>query len=138
MNGNGHRPDPSPSHKKVKKAVGKHEFTAGFYPGFASSIAVNGVSVYDQKTDGPFPFVLPSGAEKPMSTSAIDLSSTRGYHVVLHLDDPDHVVDHIEVVLRDPGTNGGGVQAMSADGGADDGGDTVTIDNTPVICPPFC
>ena len=45
MNGNGqHRPAPSPSHKEMKKTVGKHEFTAGFYPGFASSIKVNGES----------------------------------------------------------------------------------------------
>lgn len=137
MNGNGHRPDPSPSHKEVKKAVGNHEFTAGFYPGFASSIKVNGVSVYDQKADGPNPFVLPSGSVRPMSTCAMELSSSRGYRVTLHLDDPDHCVDHIEVVMRDPKVNGGGVKAMS-DGGGDDEIDTVRIDNTPVLCPPFC
>lgn len=135
MNGNGHRPEPSPSHRKVNKSVGKHEFTAAFYPGFASSITVNGESLYNQKADGPYPFVLPSGSEKPMSTSAVDLSSTAGYRVVIHLDDPNHVVDRIEVVLRDPAN--GGVTAMSADSGAS-GSDTVTIVNTPVVCPPFC
>jgi hypothetical protein len=43
------------------------------------------------------------------------------------------VIDHVEVVLRDPRA---GVAAMSSDGGA--GGDTVTIDNQPVLCPPMC
>lgn len=137
MIGNGHRPDPSPPHKVMKKSMGQHEFTAGFYPGFASSIKVNGESVYEQTEHGPHPFVLPSGSEKPWSTCALDLSSTKGYRVVLHLDDPDHVIDHIEVVLRDPKVNGGGVAAFSADGGAD-GGDTVTIDNRAVTCPPLC
>lgn len=134
MNGNQHRPDPSPPHKVMKKRVGGHEFTAGFYPGFARSIQVNGESVYDQKTDGPHPFVLPSGSDKPWSTSALELTSTRGYRVVLHLDDPDHVIDHIEVVLRDPKANGGGVVAFESGGG----GDVVTIENTPVLCPPHC
>ena len=139
MNGNGqHRPAPSPSHKEMKKTVGKHEFTAGFYPGFASSITVNGESVYDQKTDGPDPFVLPNGSVKPLSTSALEFTSSRGYRVTVHLDDPDHCIDHIELVLRDPRLNGGGVTAMSVDGGDDDEVDTVTIVNTPVLCPPFC
>ena len=137
MNGNGHRPDPSPAHREVKKAVGSHEFTAGFYPGFASSIKVNGVSVYEQKTDGPHPFVLPSGSVRPMSTCAVDLCSSRGYRVTLHLDDPDHCIDHIEVFLRDPKKNGGGVTAMS-EGGPSDDGDTVTIENRAVTCPPLC
>lgn len=137
MNGNGHRPDPSNPHKVVTKSVGKHEFTAGLYPGFASAVKVNGVSVYEQREDGPHPFVLPSGSDRPFSTHALDLSSTRGYRVVLHVDDPDHVVDHIEVVLRDPKKNGGGVNAFS-DGGGDDDIDTVSIDNTPMLCPPMC
>ena len=134
MNGNDHRPEPSDPHKVVKKDVGGHEFTAAFYPGFARSITVNGDSVYDQKADGPHPFVLPAGSEKPWSTSAVELTSAKGYRVVVHLDDPDHVIDHIELVLRDPSANGGGVVAHQTGGG----GDLVKIANTPVICPPYC
>lgn len=132
---NGMRPDPSDPHKVVTQDVDGHKFTAGFYPGFASSIAVNGVSLYNQKGEGGIhPFVLPAGSDRPFSTSAVDLTSSKGHRVTIHLDDPDHVIDHVEVVLRDPRA---GVAAMSADGGAG-GGDTVTIDNQPVLCPPMC
>jgi hypothetical protein len=129
------RPEPSPSHKKVKKSVGGHEFTAGFYPGFARTVTVNGESVYDQKTDGPDPFVLPSGSEQPFSSSAVELTSGKGYSVVLHIDDPRHVVERIEVTLRTPGGVGGYEGGGAAAGGAPD---VVVIENTPVICPPFC
>jgi len=138
MNESANRPEPSPSYWKVTKEVDGHEFTASFYPGFARSIKVNDVPVYDQKEDGPFPFVLPSGADRPWSASAVQLSSTKGYNVVLQLDDPGHAVGTIEVVLRSPpaggdAKSGGGVRAHSTFPP-----DRVTIDNTPVICPPFC
>lgn len=130
---NGHRPDPSDPHKVVTADVDGHRVSAGFYPGFARSITLNGVTVYNQKEHGPHPFVLPAGSDKPFSTSALEFSSSKGYRVTVHLDDPDHVVDHIEVVLRDPRA---GVEAMSADGGA--GGDHWGADNTPTLCPPMC
>lgn len=136
MNGTESRPDPSPPHKVVKKGVGDHEFTAGFYPGFARSITVNGVNVYNQKEDGPFPFVLPSGEDKPWHSSVIDLSSTKGYHLVLHLDDPDHVVERVVLHLRHPDSNDAVARSVAAFQGGD--GDEVAIDETPVICPPFC
>jgi hypothetical protein len=129
-----HRPEPSQSHKKVTKNVGGHEFTAGFYPGFARSVVVNGESVYDQATDGPNPFVLPNGSERPWSSSAVELSSGKGYSVLLYIDDPRHVVERIEVTLRTPG----GVGAFEGGGAASGEPDVVVIENTPVICPPFC
>jgi len=134
MNGNMPRPEPSPSTRKVKKDVGGNEFAASFYPGFARSISVNGNPVFDQKTDGPYPFVLPDGAERPWSASAVELTS-RGSTVTLFIDDPSHVVESIQVTLRTPG----GVKAFQ--GGSGSGGgdpDVVTIVNTPVICPPMC
>jgi hypothetical protein len=138
MNGDTPRPEPSPPHRVVRKDVDGHEFTAAFYPGFARSIRVNDVSVYDQKTDGPDPFVLPPGADRPFCSSAVQLASSKGYNVTLTIDDPEHAVDHIEVVLRTPaaggdGSAGGGVRAF-----ATNPPDRVVIDNTPVICPPFC
>jgi hypothetical protein len=133
MNGDT-RPEPSPSRKQVTKEVGGTEFTAAFYPGFAREIAVNGETLYDQKTDGPLPFVLPSGADKPWSSSTVQLTSGKGYVVMLQIDDPEHVVDHIEIVLRDPNAKRSDKHVVAYQAG----GDRVTINNTPVICPPFC
>src|SRR5687768_2440024 len=129
------RPEPSPSHKKVKKNVGGHEFEAGFYPGFARTVTVNGEPVYDQATDGPNPFVLPNGSERPWSSSAVELSSGKGYSVLLYIDDPRHVVERIEVTLRTPGGVGGYEGGGAAVAGEPD---VVIIENTPVTCPPFC
>ena len=133
MNGNGYRPEPSDPHMVVLAEVDGQRVTAGFYPGFARCITLNGVTVYNQKENGPLPFVLPPGSDKPISTSALEFSSTKGYRVTVHLDDPDHVIDHVEVVVRDPRA---GVEARSADAGA--GGDTWGADNRPMICPPYC
>jgi hypothetical protein len=135
MNGTPPSRDPSPPHKVVTKDVDGQQFTAGFYPGFARSITVNGVSVYDQKADGPHPFVLPPEDPRPWPSSPVELSSSKGYRVVLHLSDPDHVIDHIELVLRDPASADAAARGVAA---FQSGGDHVTIDNTPVLCPPFC
>ena len=128
-----HRPAPSNPHGTARGKSGEHEYHLSFYPGFASGISVNGTDIYRQRK-GEF-FVLPAGTERPWSSHAVEIKSpTKGYTVVLHVDDPDHVVDRIEVRLRDPGTGpkaGGGVIAAQA-------GDTVVIDNTPTVCPPVC
>ncbi|HEX8905675.1 MAG TPA: hypothetical protein VF771_12565 [Longimicrobiaceae bacterium] len=134
MNGTTTRPDPSPSHKVVKKNVGRHEFTAGFYPGFARTITVNGDDVYDQERDGPYPFVLPNGDEKPWKKSEIEISSTKGYSFTITVDDPDHVIDKIEVTMK--ASAGGGVVAYSGDTEPDP--DTITVSNTALLCPPNC
>lgn len=128
------RPEPSPSYKQVTKDVDGTEFTAAFYPGFARVIAVNGETLYDQQADGPNPFVLPSGSDKPWSSSAVQLTSGKGYVVMLQIDDPEHVVDHIEIVLRDPKARHSDKRVVAFQAG----GDRVTINNTPVICPPYC
>ena len=134
MNGDTPRPAPSPSNKRVTKNVGGQEFTAGFYPGFARRIEVNGEEVYDQERDGPKPFVLPNGTDRPWSMSAVELSSGKGYTVTLYVDDPQHVVERVQVTLRTPG----GVTAASESGEGGGEPDVVTVDNTPVYCPPFC
>jgi hypothetical protein len=136
MNGTGSPPlDPSPPYKVMTKEVGEHEFTAGFYPGFASSITVNGVSVYEQKADGPFPFVLPPGETRPYSSSSLNLSSTRGYRLALCLDDPNHVIVDITLRLRDPKSEESVARSVVA---FQSDVDEVVIRETPTLCPPFC
>lgn len=139
------RPPPSDPRKKVCQDVDGCEVSAEFYPGFASRIQVNGVQLYLQSQDGPDPFVLPEPEAKPDPRSVTVISSTRGYTVTITLDDPDHVVDSIEMVMRDPrapesiarrvGASGsaGGVAAFQSGGP-----DKVTIVNTPTLCPPNC
>jgi hypothetical protein len=140
-----HRPHPSHPHRMAIGKAGEHEYQVGFYPGFASRIRVNGEDLYRQAEGEAF--VLPSGATRPWSSHAVELTSrTKGYTVVLHVDDPQHVVEKIVVKLRDPaphehfdqarGRVGGGVKAHQ--GGPGGAGDTVEIDNTPTICPPMC
>jgi hypothetical protein len=132
MNGDKQDRVPSPTQQKATKEIGGFEVTAEFYPGFARAIEVNGVSLYDQKADGPFPFNLADGAG-PLTSSAMTLSSSKGYRVVLNLDDSGQAIDQIQLVLRpSKATNGGGVTAFQ------DEGDRWSIFNTVVYCPPFC
>lgn len=129
------RPQPSPSHRVERKKCGEHDYEVGFYPGFASRIQVNGTELYRQP-DGES-FVLPNGASKPFSSHAVEIKCSKGYNVVLHMEDPHHVVDQIVIKLKDTvARDGGGVFANQAAGGGN--GDTVTIDNTAATCPPIC
>jgi hypothetical protein len=135
MTGSDNTREPSPSYLVVTKDVGGDVFSAGFYPGFARSITLNGTSVYDQKADGPFPFNLPPDTSLPWASSAVVLSSSKGYRVVMCLDDPDHVIDQIVVRLRDPKSEEALARSVVAFQAPRD---EVVIDNTPVICPPMC
>jgi hypothetical protein len=128
------RPQPSPSHRVERKKCGEHDYEVGFYPGFASRIQVNDTELYRQP-DGES-FVLPNGASRPFSTHAVEIKCSKGYNVVLHMEDPHHVVDQIVIKLKDTVRDGGGVFANQAGGGGN--GDTVTIDNTAATCPPIC
>jgi hypothetical protein len=128
------RPQPSPSHRVERKKCGEHEYEVGFYPGFASRIQVNGTELYKQPEGESF--VLPNGASKPFSSHAVEIKCSKGYNVVLHMEDPHHVVDQIVIKLKDTVHVNGGVFANQAAGGGN--GDTVTIDNTAATCPPIC
>jgi hypothetical protein len=124
-----HRPPPSDPNGKAQGKVDGCDYQVAFYPGFASAISVNGTPLYKQSGS----FVLPSGTTRPWSSHAVEISCpTHGYTLVVHLDDPQHVVDRIELVLRDPNTgNGGGVTAQQS-------GTKVTVDNAAATCPPVC
>jgi len=131
------RPQPSPSHRVERKKCGEHDYEVGFYPGFASRISVNGTDVYKQPEGESF--VLPNGASKPLTSHAVEIKCSKGYNVVLHMEDPHHVVDQIVIKLKDPAAiarEGGGVFANQGAGGGN--GDTVTIENTAATCPPIC
>ncbi|HET7462822.1 MAG TPA: hypothetical protein VFJ82_16330 [Longimicrobium sp.] len=122
----------SNAHRTAHGKSGEHDYDVSFYAGFASSVTVNETELYRQPADETF--VLPAGTSRPWSSHAVEIRSSKGYTVVLHIDDPAHVVDRIELYLRDPGTEPkprGGIAAQQA-------GDKVVVDNTPTVCPPVC
>ena len=138
--------DGSTNHRRTETVNG-HEYEVGYYPGFASQITLDNVDLYHQDKHGPKPYHLPPGASRPLSTHAIELNcASRGFALGLQIDDPQHVVEKIIVQLRDPapqkhfapseaaggGGGGGGVHAYQTGGG------TLTVTNTPTICPPTC
>lgn len=122
------RPPPSDPNGVAEGKVGDHDYRVGFYPGFASRISVNGTPIYQQRA----PFVLPGDVQRPSASHALEINCpTLGYSLVLQVDDPSYVIDKIELTLRDPGANGGGVKAHQA-------GTTLTVDNAATTCPPIC
>lgn len=147
-NGSTQRPQPSDPHRWCSGKHDSHDYLVEFYPGFASHIRLDsdgaeGTVLYKQgETHPEKTFVLPPGASRPLSSHAMQLSSsTRNFTVGLHIDDPQHVVESIVVKLRDPAAGGGGATG-SAGGGVmayqAGGGTTWTTENTPTICPPTC
>ncbi|SOD03919.1 hypothetical protein SAMN05216486_1202 [bacterium JGI 053] len=122
--------EPSPTYLEVKKEIEGYEVVAGFYPGFVRAIEVNGVSLYEQKADGPYPFYLPP--DGPLTSSVLTLSSSKGYKVELNLGSTQSM-DQLQLVLHPPReSKGGGVTAFQ------DLDDRWSIFNTVVYCPPFC
>jgi hypothetical protein len=165
---------PSSPHLTRNGKHADHDYEVGFYAGFASRIQLQTEGkeptvLYHQGQNGEErTFVLPNGAIRPHSSHALQLiSTTKGFTVALHIDDPQHVIQSISVTLRDPapqphfdpnrlrpGANGEAPPLPSA-GGTDPtaqegvqsggvtafqggGGTTWTTDNTPTICPPTC
>jgi hypothetical protein len=114
---------PSPSVFTVRGTAGGSARVATFYPGFVGAVSVNGEALYQQKPDGPFPFVLPAGTTTPFTTSSFQLQSDNGSSFTLVIEDPNLLVVSVQVTLRKPG--GGN-------------GDVVVIDDTATLCPPLC
>ena len=142
---------PSPSRKKVKKGGGGpgKEYEADFYPGFVRKITVRRAdgeeTVFDQQADGPYPFVLPAGSNKPFTSSTVHFSGgPHGRSFSLSIDDPgDHILS-IQVTLKtkpEKPTSLAG-QALDAQGGVvgmqGDDTEVVTFENITVCCPPTC
>lgn len=114
---------PSPSIRTVKGTAGGSARTATFYPGFVGAVTVNGDALYQQKADGPYPFVLPAGTKTPFASSSFQLQSDNGASFTLVIEDPNRLVASVQVTLRKP------------DGGD---GDVVLIEDTATLCPPIC
>jgi hypothetical protein len=91
------------------------------------------VVVYEQQE----PFVLPKGADAPFAVSQTEFEGPDLPRFSVTLDDPEHAVKRIEVVLwregedRNPET----VREAPASDGDDD---LLILENTPLTCPPFC
>lgn len=125
---NGSQRPPSDPKGKAQGKVNGHDYDVEFYPGFASAVSVNGSQLYRQTGS----FVLPAGDKQPWSSHAVKIScASQGYTLVLNVEDPNYVIDKIELTLRDPGGKGGGVTAQQA-------GTKVTVDNAAATCPPVC
>lgn len=119
---------PSPS-RECRENNGRR---ACFYPGFVRRLAVvssDGTEtlLYEQPKDQPF--ILPPGQVKPWPTSTLEYRDDQGHSLMVHIDDPHHQIDRIEVRLKAPG-----VQRLGADGG----GDTLVCENEAILCPPIC
>jgi dipeptidyl aminopeptidase/acylaminoacyl peptidase len=108
-----------------------------YYGGWVSRATVHrggqSVVVYEQQE----PFVLPKGADAPFAVSQTEFEGPDLPRFSVTLDDPEHAVKRIEVVLwregedRNPET----VREAPASDGDDD---LLILENTPLTCPPFC
>jgi hypothetical protein len=162
-NGKAGRPRATDPHHWRSGKHGEDHYQVRFYPGFASKIVLKGQEETVLYQQGPGPedcFVLPPGATRPLSSHALELSSAdKGFTLGIHFDDPQHVIDHVTIRLRDPrphdhydkdrpprhgvhgggagGGAGGGVMAFEG-GGSGSGGTTLVVYNTPQVCPPDC
>jgi hypothetical protein len=101
-----------------------------YYGGWVSQVSIRRagttVTVFKQEKDDPF--VLPTGADRPFTVSQTELSGPDLPRVSVTLDDPDHVVERIELVLKR--------KAGAAEDGDDD--DRWIVSNMPALCPPHC
>jgi hypothetical protein len=134
--------DGSTNHRRTAQING-HEYEVGYYPGFASRITLDGTDLYHQATHGPRPYHLPAGASRPLSSHALELNcASKGFALGLHIDDPQHVVESIVVKLRDPAPQGHFDARRGGDAGGvvayQSGGSTLTVENTALLCPPYC
>lgn len=120
--------EPTPT-RQYSKAGG---YDCWFYGGWVSKVTVRRggevTEVYAQKES----FVLPAGADQPFTLCQTEIQGLDLPRFTVTLDDPHHVVDRIEVVLKRRTENGGGDQ----DDGDDD--DRVILSNSPALCPPHC
>ncbi len=119
--------EPSPS-RECGEAEG---YRACFYPGFVRRLAVRRgteeIVLYDQAGK---PFVLPAGEEKPWPCSGVEFTDPSGREIRLQIDDRHQRIARIEVVFKkDPAEDG-----TTGDGD----GDTLVVEDTPVVCPPDC
>lgn len=118
---------PSPS-RECRQQDG---YGACFYPGFARRIAVrratDEVVIYDQAGK---PFVLPAGEDKPWPSCGLEFTDTLGREIRLQVEDVHSRIARIEVVFK---------KDAAADGTTEEGdGDTLVVENTAVLCPPYC
>jgi hypothetical protein len=100
-----------------------------FYGGWLrkASIQRNGETVVVYEQSAREPYVLPAGADAPLTLTQVEFSGDDLPRFTVVLDDPDHVVERIEVVLKESGIPSVG-----------DDEPRVIYENTPIICPPDC
>lgn len=118
-------PSPSREHRE------KDGFGAWFYPGFVRRMFVRRgteeIELYDQQGK---PFVLPAGEKKPWPSCGIDFTDPSGREIRLQIEDPDQRIARIEVVFKKDAAQDG----TTAEGD----GDTLVVEDTVLLCPPYC
>jgi hypothetical protein len=115
-----------------EKTVQKDGYELTFYPGFASRATVrNGegeVELYKQEET----YHLPKGEKKPKTKYRIALKGgKKKQSLTLDVNDPELRVKRITVELYDENHVAG-----AGEGG--ETAETLTVDNDPRYCPPYC
>ncbi|HEX8696905.1 MAG TPA: hypothetical protein VF746_31085 [Longimicrobium sp.] len=138
-NGGGRRPPPSPERQRVDKDVGGRPVRSDFYGGFVSRLLFRQGGkeheLYNQQTDGPFPFVLPEPEMKPKAKSLFEFWGPGGGRVAFEIDDPGGTIEQIEIKLKKAGA---ATSDQAVVGMQDDDGGTIIIVESSTICPPAC
>ncbi len=115
------------------QTVARDGYEVTFHPAFAARCAVQptgGEELELYRQEGVYN--LPKGQEKPPTRHQLRFRSKRhGQDVSFTIDDPHHRIAQIVVHLYGEGHEPGR-------GEEDETVETVTIDNSPVLCPPNC
>jgi hypothetical protein len=123
----------------------KNGFRASFYPGFVRRLAVRSpdgteTELYRQSET----FFLPPGQNKPWATSTVEFTQPDGRRIVLQMDDPDQLVDRIEIHFKAGGSAGAvpiatpGDALFKGEPPAAEGGVVLVLEDGVVLCPPLC
>ena len=138
-NGGGRRPPPSPERQRIDKHVNGKPVRSDFYGGFVSRLLFRQGGkeheLYNQQTEGPYPFVLPEPDEKPKAKSLFEFWGPDGNHVSFEINDPDGTIDRIEIKLKKPGATSSDQAVVAMQ---DDDPGTIIIEESSTTCPPRC
>lgn len=123
----------------------KDGFKASFYPGFVRRLAVRSpdgteTELYRQSET----FFLPPGQNKPWATSTVEFTRPDGRRIVMQMDDPDQLVDRIEIHFKANASaravplGEAGDALFGGDPPSTEAGVVLVMEDGVVLCPPLC